>query len=781
MLYPKPGVDFRPSRLNRLGRQALPAILFSLLLVAVYADPLFTRRNFVGRDLVLYGLPLEKGIHDAWARGRLPVWSEGISGGRPLFPNPNSGALYPVRPLLASLPFPVAMRLFPILHWAIAGLGMLALLRALAASRAAAWVGAATYAFSGVLVSEVFYLPIAPAAALHPWVLWAVVRPASRFGRKTVVLGLVYGLLFLVGDAVAAVIALLASSLWIVLEVARSRRLREFGALLLGVALAVLLAAPQIVATALLVPETRRAVMGIPLREVLRFTLSPWRMLELVVPYPFGDTWTPDDAGAWSAGVLRGFFVSLYCGAFAVLGLTALWRSRLPGARFVRALFVAGALLAMSGILVPAAWGNRRSAIPIRFPEKFSVALVLALAVAAGLAFDRIRRDGWAPRWPLRAGVGLALAAAGASLLPGRAGSAAVRALGAPPEMALDAARQLPGALAEAGLLWMATLIALELARGPGAKQLGACVLLLTAIPLVATRRIAHTENEANVFAPTSFARSIRLRDPHAAFRTVDSSSYFPAPPSAIAAEGADPYLTDSARRNWSFFAPGLWDRGTVFNVDPDRGDFSRLESLRRFSVLAAGRPEGSTFFAALALRFGLRYRDQPPLPGFQRRGGDALQEWGENPAALPAVRLLERWREEPGGLSALETMPRLEAGEIVLETERRASGTARPGRLTILEDSPELLRVETLSPDPTWLFALRGYWDHRTIRLDGAETEAWPAQLAFSAVPIPAGRHRVEWREEVPGLAYSRFGPAFFGLAAAVLCLRRRPMEAGT
>ena len=86
---------------------------------------------------------------------------------------------------------------------------------------------------------------------------------------------------------------------------------------------------------------------------------------------------------------------------------------------------------------------------------------------------------------------------------------------------------------------------------------------------------------------------------------------------------------------------------------------------------------------------------------------------------------------------------------------------------------------METLTPDPTWLFALRGYWDHRTIRVDGAETEAWPAQLAFSAVPIPAGRHRVEWREEVPGLAFSRFGPALFVLAAAALWLRRPAAEA--
>ncbi len=94
-------------------RRALPGVLLVLLIGAVYSDPLFFRRNFAGRDLLAYNLPMEKAVHDAYGRGRLPVWMPEISGGRPLLPNPNIGALYPVRPLLALVPFPLAMRIFP--------------------------------------------------------------------------------------------------------------------------------------------------------------------------------------------------------------------------------------------------------------------------------------------------------------------------------------------------------------------------------------------------------------------------------------------------------------------------------------------------------------------------------------------------------------------------------------------------------------------------------------------------------------------------------------------
>src|SRR6185436_9456479 len=176
MPYPNAGVDSKPASTKRIRFPFLPAGLFALLLLAVYADPLFARRNFVGRDLIAFGLPMEKMVHDAWSRGRLPVWSEDPSGGRPLLANPSSGSLYPMRPLLSRLPFPWAMRVFPVAQWFLGGLGMLLALRALGASAAGGWIAAATFVFSGVAISLVCYLPNLPAATLLPWVLWAAAR-----------------------------------------------------------------------------------------------------------------------------------------------------------------------------------------------------------------------------------------------------------------------------------------------------------------------------------------------------------------------------------------------------------------------------------------------------------------------------------------------------------------------------------------------------------------------------------------------------------------------------
>ncbi|HEU5248922.1 MAG TPA: hypothetical protein VFW15_02955, partial [Thermoanaerobaculia bacterium] len=214
-----PALTDRPAAV----RTPRTALLFAVLVVVVYSNPLVSRRNFAGRDLVPYNLPMEKAVHDAYSRGRLPLWNPNVSGGRPLLPNPNAGALYPVRPALSPLPFPVAMRLFPVFHWIASGIGTILVLRSIGVSQAAAWVGAATYVFSGVSVSEVFFPHIQPGTALIPWILWAVI-PFRQTGVRLVLLGLLLGLGILGGDVFTLGMAILAAVVWIVVEGPGSER-----------------------------------------------------------------------------------------------------------------------------------------------------------------------------------------------------------------------------------------------------------------------------------------------------------------------------------------------------------------------------------------------------------------------------------------------------------------------------------------------------------------------------------------------------------------------------
>jgi hypothetical protein len=758
-------------------KRALPALLFALLVVAVYADPLFVRRMFAGRDLVAYHLPVESAIHDAYARGRLPVWISEISGGRPLLPNPNAGALYPVRPLLGLVGFSAAMRLFPVLHWILSGFGMILLLRSLGASRAAAWIGAVTYVFSGVGVSSNFYTNLHPGVALLPWIVWAV-RLDAAVPRKAALLGLLFGLDALAGDVFTTGLALAAALLWILLEIEPRNRRREAGALTGGLGLAALLALPQIVATALWVPETNRAVVGMKIGEVVRFSISPIRLLEFVVPYPFGPTWTADATRLWASPIYHfkslGFYATFFAGALAVIGLVSTWRERSGGARFGRVFLLFCAALSVPPSLLTGGWLQRTSPIPLRFPEKFAVGLVFAVALLAGVAVDRVRRGARPPRWPLAVAGALTLIAWSATAWPERAGAFAVRWIGADSGLAARAADSLGPSFAEGGVWWAGSIVGLELLRGRGRLRAVSGLLLLSGAVVGPNRRIAQTFSEEQILPPTAFARHMARRDPAGQFRTFDESLF--SPPSALdaSAAGSDAGAIDSMRRCWYYDTQTLWGLSTVLNYDFDKGDLSRLESLRRLAARAAVFRDSGDFFGALALKWGVRYRDQPPLAGFRRFGGDALQDWDENPNALPDIRVVERWREAPGPREALAALPTLARGEIVIETGASAAGSARPGRVSVLERSPERLLLLTSASDPAWLFVLRDCWSYRTVLLDGRPVEFAPAQLAFSAVALPAGEHRVEWIEEVPGGRVSVVGPPLFLLAVAWISLKK-------
>ena len=756
-------------RAGALGRRAAAIGAFLVLLLAVYADPLFFRRNFAGRDLAVYNYPMEKAVHDAFSRGRLPVWDPYVSGGRPLLSNPNTGAFYPIRPLLSLVGFPEAMRLYPILHWAAAGIGTILLLDALGATAAASLVGACTYVFSGVVVSQVFYTNLHPGVALLPWAIGILAHRATRRFARVAGLSAVFGLLFLAGDVFTSAIAALAALLWVQTESAPPRR-AAWEDVAAAVLLGALLAAPQILATALVIPETQRAVGHMRLAETLRFSLAPARLLELVVPYPFGATWSLDPSAIWRPS-MRFYFATVFCGAFSVVAFADVARrpGSTPGARFARALAIAGGLLAIVPGLIPAGLRGGASPLPLRYPEKFSIALVLGLAVCAGIAFDRFRSSP-VPKWVLPLCAALAALATAAALVPAVPDAAAALLDGS----AGAARRELPGALAEAGLAWTATFVALELLRGSRRARVAALLLLL-AVPVAANRRIARVEREESVFAPTPFLRAAARRDPRGADRLLDESVFLPDTALSPVINGADPGALDYVRRIGYLPSQALWHRGTVFNADLDAGDLSRMESLRRISTAAAGWPNASDFFARFALRFGLRWKDTHPLPGYAPFGGDGLQGWDENRAALPDVRLATRWRETPGAIEALAALRGAAAGEMVVESGRAAAGSARLGSIRVLEDRPERLRLRVAAADPGWLFVLRGFWTFRTVLVNGREIPTVPAEIAFSALPVPAGESEIDWRERVPGGSVSWAGPILYLLGIAWLGTRAR------
>src|SRR4029077_12414948 len=121
--------------------------------------------------------------------------------------------------------------------------------------------------------------------------------------RWTIFLSLLIAVDMLAGDVVTVGLAILAILFWIGTELPAAERRPAIQKIAGAVCLGVLLALPQIVATWCWVPLTRRAISGMKLEESLFFSLRPWRLLELFVPFPFGENWDSDSALTWAPNV----------------------------------------------------------------------------------------------------------------------------------------------------------------------------------------------------------------------------------------------------------------------------------------------------------------------------------------------------------------------------------------------------------------------------------------------------------------------------------------------
>jgi hypothetical protein len=135
-------------------------------------------RSFAGRDLIAYNLPMEGDPRRV--RADDSAWVEEVSR-PPLLPNANAGAMYPVR---SSRPCRSVRHDSSRSSTGPAGLGTLT--RRRSASARGRLIAGVTCAFSGVVVSDVFFRTSSRgAAAVVIWVL-AGRAPLVHAGVPTV-------------------------------------------------------------------------------------------------------------------------------------------------------------------------------------------------------------------------------------------------------------------------------------------------------------------------------------------------------------------------------------------------------------------------------------------------------------------------------------------------------------------------------------------------------------------------------------------------------------------
>ncbi|MBL8115268.1 MAG: hypothetical protein JNK60_20465 [Acidobacteria bacterium] len=670
---------------------------------AYFGFLLLPGRVFSFRDLFFFHRPLREVFVRSLLAGHAPFLNPGLNLGQPLLADPSYSVFYPANLLFLALPFDLAWNLVLAGHALFAAAGLYVLARALGATRTGALAGALVFEFSGPMLSALGYYSGLLVFSWVPWVVFLVLRAAARGGRSVPLAGLALGLQTLAPEP-AALLGTAALSTACVLALLKGSA--ERGRVLLRAGLAasagVLVAAVQLLPTILWLPHSGRAG-GLDFRaSVAWFSLHPARLLELVVPFGYGDAMATSASAFWGGALSDSGYPYLPRLAVGFLPLLlAPLALRLRAGRAALALVGASLVLAL-GHHVPG-FQTLCAVFPplriLRYPEKMVLFAALGLALLLALALST-KPEGRAGRWSplivalaLAAWVALAFVAVPAGLSP----------------------EQLAGrsaAFARAALLLAATtLVAVLFARG---RLRGRALL---AVPLVALLDVGSSTWNVPETSPLAGDRPPALLEAVPELRStavlpvveLESDAFFSAgvPPQVALREGLYPYA-------------GLRD-GIAYGVATDVArTMSRGSAERRSRILSAF--PGPTALAEL------------------RRAGIGFVV-STKPISAPGLEEVAR----------VAVSPRLEVvvSKLLGGWAPRARLLRGPGSVSVEESAPHLLRLHVDVPGPADVVLTRDAipgWSALSGERVGRTSDG------LLAVSVSKGVHDLTLRYRPPG-----------------------------
>jgi hypothetical protein len=746
------------------------------------------------------------------ANGEAPLWNPDSLCGVPLLAQAVHGVLHPPNLLALVLPPARAWSWIAWLQTTLAALFTFALARALGLAPWAACLAGLAFAFSGFLAARLQWFQIQGASIYLPLALLGVERAfAGARHAGTAILALAVGLSLLAGFPQSSVLALYAAGLSAAAHVlaawhgggeARRLGLRSGLHVGAGLLLGLLIGMPQFGPAAELAASsdsTRRAVAP---ELAATLALRPAELALAVVPDLFGH---PADLRAHAlpqlrhAGVVQRLYAkpnANYVETASTFGLAPLLLALLGllsgrrGVALGAALMAGGALLAVDAPWLPAVL--HLPALSSFDPRRFLLLFELGGALLAGLGLARVLESG-PPRWYVASVAVVALLLVVAALVALGTDEASWAAAVVPPlaaqsglpeaevaahsaDLALDLGL-LQAALVRTALLALATAGALVLAcRRAG---LGVAVLVL----LTAVDGLAYTAR-ANATLPA---------EGHGR------------PPPGLA------QLTDDDGGRLVRFVAGDPRDVLAYPLPPDTGLPFGVRDLSGYITLAPRRVEalhellepGTTYGVGTAALHDPASLDSPLLDLFavtrvlsdvplERAGLRPLGRVGDawlyaNESALPRVRLAPAVLVVPDEAAARAAL--LEPGvdprsRVVVEGGLGAFGVGAgtvavasdPGTARLVHDAPEHVVVEVEAARDGLLVLADSWMPGWTATLDGAPAPLAPADLAFRAVAVPAGRHVVSFTYASRLWDLGRFAglAGLLGLAASVALARR-------
>lgn len=760
-----------------VGRRdaAIAAALLSLLLLAAFRGPL-SGRLFYLRDVAQNHYPIRHLVTERLASGELPLWDPYHGGGTPLLANPNNLVLHPTTALFAILPFDAAFTASILLQYVLLAWGGYLLGRALPVRREAAALLAALLSLSGPAASLASLPNVLSGFAWVPIGLSAWLRGLRPGGRlHLAIAALCAAVVLSTGEAASLWAFLLLGGVLGTTAGPPPGRTSPAGRLCLPVLGAVLaaglaIAAVQVLPAAGLLAESSRA-SGFAPSEGLKWSLQPVRLLELILPRLFGDPTRLLPSSWWGGWLFEGrypFLASVHVGAVPCLLAAAAFLLDPRGAGRRRALAVAFLLSLLLALGRHAAlYRGLFEAIPplrqIRYPERFLLAALCALAILAAIGLDRLLdRDAGGGR---RALAGLAGAAGAGFVLatvlaahPSLADRLYAAGASVPPAL-LDAedGAVLRGALLRSAL-WLfveAALVALgaAIARRGGSPARAAAagwgIVAAAGLSMVLAASPALSTAAPGWLKAPSPLRGLVGHGPGA------PRLHHAPRPDGLSVWGTTDELAWGFRfdRFAYVLSTGRVDRvPTILDPATDRMDLEAQARLGR--ALPGLTPAGRVRVLGIVRAGYLLAHEAWDDPGLE--AGIVLADLSRPPLRLYRVRsVVPRARvvaraippPHPGDPArSLADTAYDPAREVIIEGAARPAGPppGPAGEARVMEEAPERLVLRVRAAVPGYLVIADAHASGWSARVDGRRAAILRADGLFRAVAVPAGEHEV-------------------------------------
>lgn len=703
-----------------------------------------------GGDLAGFLYPTYRFAAEWWRRGVIPLWNPQLFGGQPFVGDIQSGLFYPLNLITFFTLNPLTyrdMELLSVAHFAVAGIGMYALLRwgrlgsgqdsnSKNLSRTACLAGALAFEYSDLFITHFGNLNLIASAAWLPPVFLFFMRSTNhvqedppnrslfwRIFPASAASGVFLAVSFLAGHIQSFLFVLLALALFTVYRsaMARSSWLRIVS--VFGVTVAIGLGLSGIT----LLPSVEMARASIrssfTYEDAAQFSLPPAELVGLLVPGFFGRG--PQAAwGPWQRvevgylGVLPLFLASL-----------SLVLRRNSRTSFFALLAIVGLVLALGGYSILHGW--LYAFVPgfgqLRAPARFILLLDFALAVLAAVGLDAlVSQLEPAPKATLHKiaayapWVFLVVTAASGGI------ALAILILGQGQDPVLysriaNAANSLAFFVLLSGLsLALLVMRDREMLRP---KLVSVCAVALIFFDL---------------FSLGAYV-DIGLSDPSAAYNREDVVSFLQSQPGAFRIDSR----TD---------AQGTWlpDTALLYDLADVNGDNPLvLADFDHFWEALGGR--ANRMYDLMNIKYVLARRSTPLDAKFRRvfdgqSGISIYEDTNAQPRAW--VVYSSQLSDEPAGTFDRLKSPDFDPGGTVIlqgPGAKSLQGTGLPAsEARVTGYGPNEIDVTAIATQEGYLVVSEVYYPGWTARLDGIPAQVYRADALFRAIYLPPGQHQV-------------------------------------